>query len=119
VTGQQELRSSPACAGMEARSQLLLVIDRRLLIGKSICHWLAALGPEFDPIPMASSDHALCAKVMRNEEEPTALRLKAAEVTLDRAVPKQNGSGAQSLTSRKLPGLRVANAELRTQLERS
>jgi hypothetical protein len=41
MTGLQELRNSPVYARMEARPQLLIVIDRRPVIGKSICHWLA------------------------------------------------------------------------------
>ena len=59
MTELDELRSSPACAGRKAGTQPLIVIDRRPVIGRSICLWIGTLGPEFDPVPMATIDRAL------------------------------------------------------------
>jgi hypothetical protein len=49
----------------------------------------------------------LCARIMRDEEQPGALRLKAAEVIIDKAVPKSAGSGAMNLDAKGITNLRV------------
>ena len=54
-----ELHSSPACARITAGTQPLIVIDRRPVIGRSVCCWISTFGPEFDPLHMASIEHAL------------------------------------------------------------
>lgn len=44
---------------MKAATQLMIVIDRRLMIGRALCCWIGTLGPEFDPVPMATIDREL------------------------------------------------------------
>jgi hypothetical protein len=47
------------------------------------------------------------ASVMLDPEQPTALRLKAAEVIIDKAIPKSAGSGAMNLDAKGITNLRV------------
>jgi DNA-binding CsgD family transcriptional regulator len=44
---------------MKAATQPVIVIDRRPMIGRALCCWIGTLGPEFDPVPMATIDREL------------------------------------------------------------
>lgn len=49
----------PADAGTNAWTQSMIVVDRRPLIGRSICCWIGSLGPEFNPVLVGSIDRAV------------------------------------------------------------
>lgn len=59
MTDLYDLRRPSACAKGKAGTQLLVVIDGRPVIARSICCWIGTLGPEFDPVPIASIDRLL------------------------------------------------------------
>ena len=52
----QGVRSPPSCVGIEARTRSLIVVDRRPLVGGSLCHWLRVVVPELNPIWVATID---------------------------------------------------------------
>jgi DNA-binding CsgD family transcriptional regulator len=56
VFDSNELRSSPACIQIGTVAQPVIVVDRRLIIARSLCCWMGTLGPEFDPVSMATVD---------------------------------------------------------------
>ena len=59
MTELHHLRSYSVCAEITANTQTLVVVDRRPVIGSGVCSWIGTLGPEFDPVLMASIDSAL------------------------------------------------------------
>ncbi len=59
MTEPHDRRGPPSCAGTQGVPEPLIVVERRPLIGRWICSWISSLGPEFDPIPIATIDRVL------------------------------------------------------------
>lgn len=54
----RDVTAPPVTTGTKVWTQAMIVVDRRPLIGRSICCWISSLGPEFDPVLVGSIERA-------------------------------------------------------------